>query len=95
MRRSVYFSSLAALLAGTAAAGPHGMPAPRAAGPSCCAEGAAAALTAGAVAAPASEAARGVAHAGDAVTPFANATSTPAAGSARMDVRESAPQDAP
>lgn len=37
MRRSVYFSSLAALLAGTAVAGPQGVPPSAPARPSCCA----------------------------------------------------------
>ncbi len=38
MRRSVYFSSLAALLAGTAVAGPQGTPPSASTRPSCCAD---------------------------------------------------------
>lgn len=39
MRRSAYFATLAALLAGTAVAGPHGSVFARAARPACCSDG--------------------------------------------------------
>lgn len=42
MRRSAYLASLAALLAGTAVAGPQRLPRPAAPPPSCCADDASA-----------------------------------------------------